>query len=46
MTQALEAVIAAPAKLPPDEQDALSALLVAEMESEERSVLTISGAAG
>jgi hypothetical protein len=36
MTQALEAVIAAPAKLPPDEQDALSALLVAEMDSEER----------
>jgi hypothetical protein len=36
MTQALEAVIAVPAKLPPDEQDALSALLVAEMDSEER----------
>jgi methylase of polypeptide subunit release factors len=36
MTQALEAAIAAPAKLPPDEQDALSALLVAEMHSEQR----------
>jgi hypothetical protein len=36
MTQALEAAIASAAKLPPDEQDALSALLVAEMDSEER----------
>jgi hypothetical protein len=46
MTQALEAAIASAAKLPPDEQDALAALLVAEMESEERSVLPISRAAG
>ena len=36
MTQALGAAIASAAKLPPDEQDALAALLVAEMESEER----------
>jgi hypothetical protein len=36
MTQALEAAIASAAKLPPDEQDALAALLVAEMASEER----------
>ena len=36
MTQALEAAIASAAKLPPQEQDALAALLVAEMESEER----------
>ena len=36
MTQALDAAIASAAKLPSDEQDALAALLVAEMESEER----------
>jgi hypothetical protein len=36
MTQALAAAIASAAKLPPQEQDALAALLVAEMESEER----------
>ncbi len=33
MTQALEAAIASAAKLPMQEQDALAALLVAEMES-------------
>ena len=36
MTQALDAAIASAAKLPPQEQDALAALLVAEMETEER----------
>lgn len=36
MTRALDAAIASAAKLPSDEQDALAALLVAEMESEER----------
>jgi hypothetical protein len=36
MTQALEAAIASAAKLPQDEQDALAALLLAEMDSEER----------
>jgi len=36
MNQAFEAAIASAAKLPPQDQDALAALLVAEMESEER----------
>ena len=36
MTRALDAAIASAAKLPSDEQDALAALLVAKMESEER----------
>jgi len=35
MTQALEAAVASATQLPPEEQDALAALLVAEMESEE-----------
>jgi hypothetical protein len=34
--ESLEAAIASAAKLPPQDQDALAALLVAEMESEER----------
>ena len=36
MTQALQAAVASASQLPPEEQDALAALLVAEMESEQR----------
>jgi len=36
MTQALEAAVASASQLPPEEQDALAALLVAAMESEQR----------
>jgi methylase of polypeptide subunit release factors len=36
MTRALQAAVASASQLPPEEQDALAALLVAEMESEQR----------
>ena len=36
MTQALSAAIASAAKLPPEEQDALAAILLEEISSEER----------
>jgi methylase of polypeptide subunit release factors len=36
MTQALQVAVASASQLPPEEQDALAALLVAEMESEQR----------
>ena len=36
MTQALQAAVASASQLPPEEQDALAALLVAEMENEQR----------
>ncbi len=36
MTQALEAAVASASQLPPEDQDALAALLMAEMESEEQ----------
>jgi len=48
MTQALGAVSASAAKLSPQEQDALAALLVAEMEwgAMERFFLSFSGSSG
>jgi hypothetical protein len=49
MTQALEAASASAAKLPPQEQDALAALLVAgdgERGAMGRSFLSFSGSAG